>query len=64
MSNSEEFTILRGKNPVIANRENFFICFDHRQYSQLSKKLDSNNPLVIPKITTEIVEGRKVNGLK
>ena len=68
MSDSEEFTIIRGKNPVIANRDKVFEVTKKVQYSQVSKKLDSDSPPVIPKITTEIataiVEGRKVKGWK
>ena len=54
MSDSEEFTIIRGKNPVIANRDKVFEVTKKVQYSQVSKKLDSDSPPVIPKITTEI----------
>jgi len=67
MSDSEEFTIIRGKNPVIKNADKVFKVTPKTHYpQQLSKKLDDDIPPVIPKITQSIagaiIAGRQAKG--
>lgn len=51
---SDHVTVIHGKNPVIKNCDKVTVVTPKVHYNELSKKLDSDNPPVIPKITEEI----------